>query len=62
LFAANVHGQTNAAVTPQMIWTYSPELSEQELYQYERLLYMSREDWDLFRADSRYNDERVREI
>jgi gliding motility-associated-like protein len=43
-------------------WHYSPQLTEDQLYQYERLLYMSRDDWDQFRTDSRYDDERVREI
>ena len=43
-------------------WKYSPDLSEEELYQYDRLLYMSREDWDMFRTDSRYNEDRIREI
>lgn len=43
-------------------WKYSADLSEEDLYQYERLLYMSREDWDLFRADPRYNDAKVRQI
>jgi hypothetical protein len=32
-------------------WKYSPELSEEELYMYDRLLYMSKEDWELFRSD-----------
>ncbi|MFO0359269.1 MAG: hypothetical protein ACK50N_02115, partial [Flavobacteriales bacterium] len=43
-------------------WKYSPDLSEEELYQYDRLLYMSREDWDMFRTDSRYNEDRVKQI
>ena len=43
-------------------WKYSPELSEEELYQYDRLLYMSKADWELFRTDPRYNDQRVRDI
>lgn len=62
LFASASHAQTNAAVTPQSIWKYSSGLTEEELYQYERLLYMSKEDWDLFRADPRYDDARVRDI
>lgn len=47
---------------PQQFWRYSPELSEEELYTYERLLYMPREDWAVFRLDPRYNDARVREL
>lgn len=43
-------------------WKYSPELSEEELYQYHRLLYMSRDDWEMFRSDPRYDDQRVRDI
>lgn len=43
-------------------WKYSPELSEEELYMYDRLLYMSKEDWELFRSDPRYDDQRVRAI
>jgi gliding motility-associated-like protein len=43
-------------------WKYSPDLSEEELYQYDRLLYMSREDWDMFRTDPRYNEDHIREI
>jgi gliding motility-associated-like protein len=43
-------------------WKYSPDLSEDELYQYDRLLYMSREDWDMFRTDSRYNEDRIKQI
>jgi gliding motility-associated-like protein len=54
--------QTQISPTPASAWTYSPELSEEELYQYERLLYMSKEDWELFRTDPRYNDARIREI
>lgn len=51
-----------AEVGPAQFWRYSPELSEEDLYQYERLLYMPREDWEVFRTDPRYNDQRVREI
>lgn len=43
-------------------WKYSPDLTEEQLYQYDRLLYMSKEDWEMFRADPRYDDRRVREI
>ncbi len=53
-FAPSMYGSNS--------WKYSPDLSEEALYQYERLLYMSREDWDLFRADPRYNDSKVRQI
>jgi len=45
--------------TPQDIWKYSPNLTDEELYNYNRLLYMSREDWDLFRQDSRYDQNRI---
>jgi gliding motility-associated-like protein len=45
--------------TPQSIWKYSSNLTEEELYNYNRLLYMSREDWDLFRQDPRYDQARV---
>lgn len=43
-------------------WKYSPELSEEQLYQHDRLLYMSKEDWELFRTDPRYDDARVRRV
>lgn len=62
LICALGNAQTNVQVTPQSTWTYSTELSTQELYRYERLLYMSKEDWELFRHDPRYDDQRVREI
>jgi len=53
---------TPVMLTPQHYWKYSPDLSEEELYQYERLLYMSKDDWELFRTDPRYNDARIRDI
>ena len=53
---------TPVMLTPQHYWKYSPTLSEEELYKYERLLYMSKDDWELFRSGPRYNDQRVRDI
>ena len=43
-------------------WKYDPGLDEKELYNHSRLRYMSREDWDLFRQDPRYNKDKVREV
>ena len=67
LCSNNAFGQTNAPVSlanafRENTWKYTPELSEEELYRYERLLYMSKADWELFRTDPRYNDQRVRQI
>jgi gliding motility-associated-like protein len=65
LFLSLAIGQAGAQSTnvgPAQFWRYSPELSEEELYRYERLLYMPREDWEVFRTDPRYNDARIRQI
>ena len=53
---------THAQITPQTTWRYNANLSLEELYRYERLLYMPKEDWELFRQDERYNDQMVRDI
>ncbi|MEZ4800817.1 MAG: gliding motility-associated C-terminal domain-containing protein [Flavobacteriales bacterium] len=63
-------GQSTAETTPifskdnsgSATWKYSPDLTEDELYMYDRLLYMSRDDWEMFRSDPRYDDQRVRDI
>ncbi|MEY3399060.1 MAG: hypothetical protein RL220_1654, partial [Bacteroidota bacterium] len=49
-------------VEPKDVWRYSPDLSEEELYNHNRLMYMPREDWDLFRQDPRYSQEKVGEV
>ncbi|MCC6601161.1 MAG: hypothetical protein IT223_10870, partial [Crocinitomicaceae bacterium] len=59
LFLSTFAQQNPGIMTPQDYWKYSPDLSEEELYTYDRLLYMSREDWELFRHDPRYSEERT---
>lgn len=49
-------------IGPGDLWKYSPSLTEEQLYNYDRLMNMSREDWALFTADPRFDSDRVNQI
>ncbi|MFN0032932.1 MAG: gliding motility-associated C-terminal domain-containing protein [Flavobacteriales bacterium] len=65
LFANALYSQLPKAAPSKVKtekWKYSSTLTTAELYDVDRLHYMSKEDWQLFRQDPRFNADSVSHI
>lgn len=60
-FPSNLWAQPNKIKPPVKVglYSYSPNLSEEELYNIDRLHFMPKEDWAKFRQDPRFDADRV---
>jgi len=61
---SNIFGQPNTVAPPVKtgLYSYSVDLNEAELYNIDRLHFMSKKDWALFSQDARFDADRVSKI
>lgn len=61
LFSGNLMAQPNTIPAPikTSTYKYSPDLTEEQLYDIDRLHYMPKEDWSRFSQDPRFDADRV---